>query len=55
MAWRCSGSTNKELVSRLAQAKLITLPNVEKAMLAVDRGKYSRFQPYEVSLGTLAC
>ncbi|KAF8929980.1 hypothetical protein CPC16_009127 [Podila verticillata] len=47
MAWRCSGSSNKELVSLLAQAKLITQPTVENAMLIVDRGKYSRFQPYE--------
>lgn len=55
MAWRCSGSSNKELVSLLAHAKLITQPTVENAMLIVDRGKYSRFQPYEVSHGPLAC
>ncbi|KAF9977774.1 hypothetical protein BGZ73_004841 [Actinomortierella ambigua] len=47
MAWRCSGSTNEELVQRLTQAHLISHPAVRDAMLAVDRKHYSKFRPYE--------
>ncbi|KAG0267842.1 hypothetical protein DFQ27_008118 [Actinomortierella ambigua] len=47
MAWRCSGSTNEELIQRLAQAHLIATPTVRDAMLAVDRKHYSKFRPYE--------
>jgi hypothetical protein len=52
MAWRCSGVSNQDLISRMVQAKLILTPSVKSAMLAVDRGHYSRFKPYEV-LGVL--
>ncbi|KAF9917494.1 hypothetical protein BX616_000800 [Lobosporangium transversale] len=47
MAWRCSGVSNSDLVNRLAQANLITSSRVKEAMLAVDRGHYSKFKPYE--------
>ncbi|KAG0238014.1 hypothetical protein BGW41_008279 [Actinomortierella wolfii] len=53
MAWRCSGSTNNELVQRLTQAHLITNPAVRDAMMAVDRKHYSRFRPYEDSPQTI--
>ncbi|KAF9180005.1 hypothetical protein BGZ50_006511 [Haplosporangium sp. Z 11] len=49
MAWRCSGSSNADLVARLAQANLITTPAVKTAMLAIDRGHFSKFKPYEAS------
>ncbi|KAF9419448.1 hypothetical protein BGZ94_009398, partial [Podila epigama] len=47
MAWTCSGNSNAELVNLLQKASLITQPTVKRAMLAVDRGNYSRFNPYE--------
>ncbi|KAG0288670.1 hypothetical protein BGZ96_007563 [Linnemannia gamsii] len=53
MAWRCSGVSNEDLISRLVQAKLITIPSVKAAMLAVDRGHFSRFKPYEDSPQTI--
>src|ERR1700759_3413439 len=49
MAWRCSGSTNKELIGNLFSASLITSPIVRNAMLAVDRGNYTTRSPYEDS------
>ncbi|KAG2386650.1 hypothetical protein C9374_002394 [Naegleria lovaniensis] len=42
MAWRCSGTTNHELVSKLAKAKLITNPLIKQAMEATDRALYCR-------------
>ncbi|KAF9431788.1 hypothetical protein BGZ76_011697 [Entomortierella beljakovae] len=47
MAWRCSGVSNSDLVNRLAKATLITSDKVKQAMLAVDRGNFSKFKPYE--------
>ncbi|KAF9104946.1 hypothetical protein BGX27_009867 [Mortierella sp. AM989] len=49
MAWRCSGTSNSDLVNRLADAKLIVSDKVKQAMLAVDRGNFSKFKPYEAS------
>jgi hypothetical protein len=40
MAWRCSGATNAELVHNLKRAGIIKSPEVERAMLAVDRRHY---------------
>ncbi|KAG0215248.1 hypothetical protein BGX28_000467 [Mortierella sp. GBA30] len=47
MAWRCSGTSNSDLVNRLAHSNLISSPAVKQAMLEVDRGHYSRYKPYE--------
>ena len=40
MAWRCSGSTNAELVANLEREGFITHPVVRDAMLGTDRGHY---------------
>ncbi|KAF9934713.1 hypothetical protein FBU30_000571 [Linnemannia zychae] len=53
MAWRCSGDSNADLIGRMVHANLITNPAVRAAMLAVDRGHYSRFKPYEDSPQTI--
>lgn len=50
MAWMCSGNSNADLVGRLARERLVVTEAVEQAMLAVDRGHFSKFKPYEVSL-----
>ncbi|GJJ68002.1 protein-L-isoaspartate(D-aspartate) O-methyltransferase [Entomortierella parvispora] len=47
MAWRCSGNSNEELIQNLARAHIIKDPAVKAAMLAVDRGHFSRYKPYE--------
>jgi protein-L-isoaspartate(D-aspartate) O-methyltransferase len=49
MAWRCSGSTNKDLITNLFSASLITSPTVRSAMLLVDRAHYTPKHPYEDS------
>jgi len=41
MAWRCTGTTNAELISNLFAAHLITSPRVRSAMAAVDRAHYA--------------
>ncbi|KAG0050782.1 hypothetical protein BGZ83_004443 [Gryganskiella cystojenkinii] len=53
MAWRCSGTSNSELIHNLARANLITNPGVKAAMLAVDRGHFSKYKPYEDSPQTI--
>lgn len=40
MAWRCTGSSNADLISNLFRAHLITSPHVRNAMSAVDRAHY---------------
>lgn len=40
MAWRCSGSTNAELIGNMRQSSLITSARVAAAMSAVDRAHY---------------
>ncbi|XP_011303778.1 protein-L-isoaspartate(D-aspartate) O-methyltransferase-like [Fopius arisanus] len=40
MAWRCSGTTNQEMIAKLKQSTILTSERAEAAMLAIDRGKY---------------
>ncbi|KAL4261643.1 Protein-L-isoaspartate O-methyltransferase [Pleurotus pulmonarius] len=40
MAWRCSGSTNGELISNMAQSGIFTSEAILKAMSKVDRANY---------------
>ncbi|XP_015117732.1 protein-L-isoaspartate(D-aspartate) O-methyltransferase isoform X2 [Diachasma alloeum] len=40
MTWRCSGTTNQEMISKLKQNAILTTERAEAAMLAIDRGKY---------------
>lgn len=47
MAWRSSGRTHAELVHRLRQHGIIRTQRVYDALLAVDRGGYSKWSPYE--------
>ncbi|KAI9891598.1 MAG: hypothetical protein M1814_002532 [Vezdaea aestivalis] len=49
MAWRCSGSTNAELISNLARGNLIKSERVKQAMLSVDRAHYAPSRPYDDS------
>ena len=49
MAWRCTGSTNAELISNLRKASLIKSPLVADAMARVDRAHYSPRSAYEDS------
>ncbi|KAI1135510.1 S-adenosyl-L-methionine-dependent methyltransferase [Hypoxylon sp. FL0543] len=49
MAWRCSGTSNEELVEQLWRNKLITNPLVKAAFLKVDRANYAPSFPYEDS------
>ncbi|KAH9852293.1 Pcmt1-prov protein [Lenzites betulinus] len=43
MAWRCTGATNAELITNMANAKIITSERVTSAMMQVDRAHYVRF------------
>lgn len=47
MAWRCSGSSNVELVSNLVQSSIVKSARVAQAMKAVDRKNYSPSGSYE--------
>ena len=49
MAWRCSGSSNVELVSNLVQSSIVKSARVAQAMKAVDRKNYSPSGSYEDS------
>jgi hypothetical protein len=42
MAWRSHGSDNVSLVDTLARNGLVRTPRVKEAMLAVDRGLFSK-------------
>ncbi|KAG5727441.1 Protein-L-isoaspartate(D-aspartate) O-methyltransferase [Termitomyces sp. T112] len=42
MAWRCSGTTNKQLISNMSAVRIITNDQVAKAMAQVDRANYVR-------------
>ena len=56
MAWRCTGSTNAELITNLFRAHLITSPAVRAAMTQVDRAHYCPLHPgsaYEDSPQTI--
>ncbi|XP_029900082.1 l-isoaspartyl protein carboxyl methyltransferase, like isoform X2 [Myripristis murdjan] len=46
MAWMSSGKTHPELISRLRDHGVIRSDRVFEAMLATDRGLYSRDYPY---------
>ncbi|CAM9848577.1 unnamed protein product [Scytosiphon promiscuus] len=46
-AWRCSGSTNAELVKNLFDSNLVRSPRVMKAMQDTDRGFYTPQEAYE--------
>lgn len=46
MAWRSHGKTNAELIRNLRANNIIKSDAVERAMLAVDRGKYATSHPY---------
>lgn len=46
MAWRSSGSTNTELISQLVANRVITSKRVEEIMRSVDRGEFSKVNPY---------
>jgi protein-L-isoaspartate(D-aspartate) O-methyltransferase len=49
MAWRCSGTTNAELITNLFSASLITDPLVRDVLLNVDRAHYAPTDPYSDS------
>ncbi|TBU46696.1 Pcmt1-prov protein [Dichomitus squalens] len=42
MAWRCTGTTNTELIDNMAKSKIINSERVTKAMTRVDRACYVR-------------
>ncbi|KAG5886467.1 hypothetical protein JTB14_012879 [Gonioctena quinquepunctata] len=46
MAWRSHGKTNAELIRNLRSNGIIRSDSVENAMLAVDRGNFSRNNPF---------
>ncbi|XP_065901771.1 protein-L-isoaspartate(D-aspartate) O-methyltransferase-like isoform X2 [Dysidea avara] len=46
MAWRSHGSSNADLISKLKANHIVQSEAVESAMLKVDRGNYSSFNPY---------
>lgn len=46
MAYRSSGLTNKQLIENLKANGIVKNPRVVEAMKAVDRGFYSRNNPY---------
>lgn len=47
MGPRCSGSDYQSLIANLKAARIISSSQVEKAMLAVDRGDFCKHSPYE--------
>jgi protein-L-isoaspartate(D-aspartate) O-methyltransferase len=44
--WRCTGSSNVELISNLVQSGIITNKRVKEAMLQTDRKFYAPQHPY---------
>jgi len=46
MAWRSHGKDNADMIQHLKRNNIIKSSRVETAMLAVDRGKYARNNPY---------
>ncbi|KAH6614485.1 protein-L-isoaspartate O-methyltransferase, partial [Chaetomium sp. MPI-SDFR-AT-0129] len=46
MAWRSSGTSNRELIENLWRNKLITSPEVKEAFLKVDRAHFTPTSPY---------
>ncbi|TFK38205.1 protein-L-isoaspartate O-methyltransferase [Crucibulum laeve] len=55
MAWRCSGSSNAELIGNMKNAHIINSDRVASAMAAVDRANYvpRRIDAYEDSPQTI--
>ncbi|CAG9939506.1 unnamed protein product [Clonostachys rosea f. rosea IK726] len=49
MAWRCSGTSNSELIENLWRNQLIHDQGVKEAFLKVDRAHYAPAMPYEDS------
>lgn len=47
MSWRCSGSTNEELVNNLKKNEIVTSEKVFNVMKSVDRGKYTKYNAYK--------
>eukprot|EP01027_Heterolobosea_sp_BB2_P011109 GEZU01016203.1.p1 GENE.GEZU01016203.1~~GEZU01016203.1.p1 ORF type:complete len:227 (-),score=32.82 GEZU01016203.1:107-787(-) len=46
MAWMCSSSSNEGLIRNLKESRIFTSPEVERAMLAVDRKYYVLDEEY---------
>ncbi|KAK3865045.1 hypothetical protein Pcinc_029303 [Petrolisthes cinctipes] len=46
MAWRSHGRDNADMVRHLKANQIIRSAEVERVMLRVDRGKYSKHNPY---------
>lgn len=46
MAWRSHGKNNVDLIQNLKKNGIIHTAEVERAMAAVDRGNYSKHNPY---------
>ncbi|GAM82415.1 hypothetical protein ANO11243_003940 [Dothideomycetidae sp. 11243] len=46
MAWRCTGTSNTDLIEKLAASGLIRSERVKQAMLKVDRAHYAPSSPY---------
>jgi len=49
MAWRCSGTSNTELINKMWDNGLITNADAKAAFLSVDRGHYCPHSPYDDS------
>jgi protein-L-isoaspartate(D-aspartate) O-methyltransferase len=49
MAWRSHGSSNEGLVTALKQNDIVVSDSVEAAMRSVDRGDFTKMQPYQDS------
>lgn len=49
MAWRSSGNSNGDLISRLKGNGIIQTPSVEAAMRKVDRKNYCPYNPFQDS------
>ncbi|KAK2594464.1 hypothetical protein QQS21_007810 [Conoideocrella luteorostrata] len=49
MAWRCSGTTNAQLIENMWRSGLITDTRAKEAFLKVDRAHYAPSSPYEDS------
>lgn len=57
MAWRCSGSTNAELVDNLVRGGLLQTPRVIDAFKRVDRRFYvqDKYEAYRDSPSYIGC
>ncbi|CAI2737513.1 unnamed protein product [Dicrocoelium dendriticum] len=49
MAWHSGGRTHEELVNNLFNNGIIRTPSIKEAMMSVDRGLFSKSQPYDDS------